>query len=220
MNPIHNELKKEFQVERMILFSDAVFAIAITLLALEIKVPELADNVTESSLLSELARLIPKFVGFLISFFLVGLYWTIHHRMFGFVVNFTRKLIWLNLFFLLSIVMMPFSTGIFGEYSSPHSIYLKTPLIIYVLNICFTGVMNYLLWCHIANPANKISEGIPNKAFVQAAKIRALVVPVVFALAIPIDFVNPYLARYTPMLIPLVMKLLKKRFEKRITVKE
>src|SRR5947209_9460640 len=90
---LQHELKKEFQLERMILFSDAVFAIAITLLAIEIKVPAIDRHIaTDDMLLKSLDELVPKFVGFFVSFYIIGLYWTIHHRMFGFVVNYNRKL--------------------------------------------------------------------------------------------------------------------------------
>lgn len=213
---LHSEIKKEFQLERLILFSDAVFAIAITLLAIEIKVPELSHHgISETALLHALAQLVPKFVGFLVSFFLVGLYWTIHHRMFGFVVAYTPKLAWLNLGFLLSIVLMPFSTGLFGEYSRPGSMDLKTPLIVYDANICLTGIMNYWLWSYLARPENEVAAGFPNRAFVQFAKTRALVVPFIFCLSIPISFFDPYLARYVPILIPGVMRLLRRFFERR-----
>ena len=215
-NHLHNELKKEFQLERLILFSDAVFAIAITLLVIEIKVPELhQDKLGEVALIKELFKLLPKFAGFLLSFFLVGFYWTIHHRMFGFVIAYTQKLIWLNLGFLLSIVLMPFSTGLYGEYSTPHGIVLKTPLVVYVANICFTGGMNFLLWRYIGRAENQIAAGIPDRAFVQFAKARALAVPLVFCLSIPTSFFNPYVARYVPLLIPLVMKILRKVFDQK-----
>ena len=100
MDHLEQELKKEFQLERLILFSDAVFAIAITLLVIEIKVPELhGEDVSEQALLHGMVHLIPKFIGFFISFILIGLYWTIHHRMFGYVTDYTPKLLWLNLAF-------------------------------------------------------------------------------------------------------------------------
>lgn len=98
-SPLHNELRKEFQLERLILFSDAVFAIAITLLVIEIKIPEIhAADLTEEKLVSSLAHLIPKFIGFLVSFLIIGQYWTVHHRMFGYVINFNGTLLWLNIF--------------------------------------------------------------------------------------------------------------------------
>ena len=93
-NNLHNELRKEFQLERLILFSDAVFAIAITLLVIEIKIPEIPHGeVTDNALLHKLAELIPKFIGFLVSFLLIGQYWIVHHRMFGYVINFSPKLL-------------------------------------------------------------------------------------------------------------------------------
>src|SRR3569833_1571675 len=89
---LQHDLKKEFQLERMILFSDAVFAIAITLLAIEIKVPAIDRHIaTEAMLLHSLDELIPKFIGFFISIYIIGLYWTIHHRMFGYVINYNKK---------------------------------------------------------------------------------------------------------------------------------
>ena len=114
---LHSELKKEFQLERLILFSDAVFAIAITLLIIEIKVPEIhKEELSELTVLQALAQLAPKFAGFLVSFLLIGQYWVMHHRMFGFVINYTERLIWLNILLLLTIVLMPFSTAFYSEY--------------------------------------------------------------------------------------------------------
>ena len=98
---LHN--RDAFQLERLILFTDAVFAIAITLLVIELKVPEL-EHRTEHEALNALARLVPKFIGFLISFFIIAIYWTAHHRIFRFVRHLDARLIWLNLLFLLSIV--------------------------------------------------------------------------------------------------------------------
>jgi TMEM175 potassium channel family protein len=196
MSNLHNELRKEFQLERMILFSDAVFAIAITLLVIEIKVPELhGHEATEKALLHEVGKLVPKFLGFLVSFVLISVYWVIHHRLFGFVTNYSRRLIVLNLFFLFTIVLMPFSTGIYGEYSSPSRIYLITPFAIYVTNICLTGIANFLLWRYVGNPDHKVAAGFPEN-FIRNAKLRSLVVPGVFFLSLFVDFWNPYVARY------------------------
>jgi uncharacterized membrane protein len=210
-----NTERLKFQLDRMILFSDAVFAIAITLLIIEIKIPELhGDEMTEGAILHAVFLLIPKFMGFFISFFLIGMYWTVHHRMFGYVVNLTPRLMWLNLIFLLSIVLMPFSTGIFGAFSTPRSMHLKTPLIIYVLNICFVGVVNFCLWRMIGNPQNGVCAPDVDATEVRLAKIRSAIVPSVFALAIPTAFLNPYLARYVPLLIPLAMKIALRRMNK------
>jgi len=204
--------QRTLQLERIILFSDAVFAIAITLLVIEIKVPSLhGTEPTEAALLHEIFLLIPKFVGFLISFFLIGLYWTRHHLLFGYLSDYSTKLVWLNLLFLLSIVLMPFSTGIFGEYSTPQTFHLKAPLIIYVLNICFTGVMLYLLWDHVGNPKSGVAHAPLDPDVVKAAKRRAVIISLVFASVIPASFVDAFLARYIPILLPVVLRLTRPR---------
>ena len=156
-----------------------MFAIAITLLALEIKVPELdRHTVTDAMLLNKLDELIPKFIGFLVSFFVIGLYWMVHHRMFGFVVNYTPRLLWLNLFFLLAVVLMPFSSAFYSEYIIRQ---LKAPVIIYVGNIMFLGIMSLVLWNYLVNPRHRLAEGITPQ-MIKYFRFRAVAPLVVFAI--------------------------------------
>jgi uncharacterized membrane protein len=224
---LQHELKKEFQLERMILFSDAVFAIAITLLAIEIKLPaEIKINeilvsldrhaVTDHFLLIALAEMIGKFIGFFISFFIIGLYWTIHHRMFGYVINYDRKLLWLNLVFLMAIVLMPFSTGFYSEYAVH---FLKVPVIVYTINIIFLGIMNYILWSYVANPKHQLATGISSVEKKYFA-IRAIMVPsIFFIVAIVYILVRKEYAIYIPLLIPLLMRLFRKLYFKKHNLK-
>ena len=154
-NQLHNELRKEFQLERLILFSDAVFAIAITLLVIEIKIPEIDTKaLSDTRLLESLAHLIPKFIGFLISFLIIGLYWTVHHRMFGYVIGFNNRLIWLNILFLLGIALMPFSTGFYSEYAAMP---VLTPVIFYTCNIAMLGILNFFMWRYLSDPRRKLT---------------------------------------------------------------
>jgi len=213
---LHSELKKEFQLERMILFSDAVFAIAITLLVIEIKVPEIEKHlVTDKLLLKSLDHLVPKFVGFIVSFMIIGLYWIIHHRMFGYVVNYKHRTLVLNLMFLFAVALMPFSTAFYSEYILR---LLVTPMMVYVFNICLLGFLNYALWKHISNPANKLSEGIDAITRKRAA-LRSIIVPLIFVVTAIVYLFKPLLAVFIPPFIPLVMRIIKKRFEpKKLTV--
>jgi uncharacterized membrane protein len=214
--PLHNELKKEFQLERLILFSDAVFAIAITLLVIEIRVPEIEDP-TDQALLKSLGHLIPKFIGFIISFIFIGLYWTIHHRMFGFVTSYDKKLLVLNLIFLFFIALLPFSTGFYSEYAGPMvRKNLKTPLAFYALNFAAVGFINYLMWRHVSNPKLKLTDPPIDSATLKMAKFRAFLVPTVFLSILPIAFLtNIWIAIYMPMLIPVISRIVKKRASKK-----
>jgi uncharacterized membrane protein len=214
---LHNELKKEFQLERMILFSDAVFAIAITILVIEIKVPEIPKElVTEQRLLQSLDNLIPKFIGFLISFMIIGLYWQVHHRMFGFVVNYTRRTLWLNLFFLLAVVLMPFSTAFYSEYVLR---LLKTPIIVYVVNICFLGFMNFFLWKHLTNSKLNLTEGVTREENV-VFSFRSIAVPFIFIGTAMVYFIKPAVAAFVPPLIPLIMRIVSKRIRASFKTKQ
>jgi uncharacterized membrane protein len=225
---LQHELKKEFQLERMILFSDAVFAIAITLLAIELKLPAEVTidkivvsldrhSATDPALLTGLGEMMGKFIGFFISFFIIGLYWTVHHRMFGYVVNYNNKLLRLNLIYLMAIVLMPFSTALYSEYAVR---FLKVPVIIYTINIIFLGVMNYILWNYVSNPKNNLAAGISTVEKKYFA-YRAFMVPTIFfLLGVVYLLVQKTYAIYIPILIPLTMRLFKKIYFKRHNLKE
>lgn len=205
-NSLHNELRKEFQLERLILFSDAVFAIAITLLVIEIKIPEWhgPDTVIENVLLHKLAELIPKFIGFLVSFLLIGQYWIVHHRMFGYVINFTDRLIWLNILFLLAVALMPFSTGFYSEYVLEN---VMTPVIFYSANIAALGIINFFMWRYISKPGNQLSENL-SLPLARFFSVRALAVPCLFIIFCFVYYYAPRIAFWMPPLIPLILRVL------------
>src|SRR4249919_2182398 len=109
-DPKHDASRQIFQLERLSFFSDGVFAISMTLLIIEIKVPEIKhpEALTDQVLWHYLSEMSLRFFGFLISFGIVGHYWSVHHRIFGYVIKSTTSLIWINLGFLLTVVFLPF----------------------------------------------------------------------------------------------------------------
>lgn len=143
--------RTEFQLERLILFTDAVFAIAITLLAIEIRFPEMHRLPSDADIWRGLFELLPKFFGFLIGFAIIAQYWTAHHRIFRFVRNYDMKLLWLNILFLLPIVLMPFSSGLFSSYGI-----VRAAFSIYAGNIMLAGLAQLLLLRYLLNPAHRL----------------------------------------------------------------
>jgi TMEM175 potassium channel family protein len=110
-------LERRTEAERTVFFSDAVFAIAITLLALELRVPEIpTDPASGQELAAKLLELWPGFVSFVLSFWLVGSYWIAHHRHFRYLRGYDRRVLVVNLLFLMWVVLVPFSTSLLGEY--------------------------------------------------------------------------------------------------------
>lgn len=213
----HHPERKNFQIDRMILFTDAVFAIAITLLVIDIKVPKIAENGTEQDFLNALLVEMPNFIGFMVSFFVIGLYWFLHHKIFGYVINYTNKLIWLNLVFLFSIVLLPFTTSVYSEYSTEAHIHLVSPYAIYVYNICFTGLMQFFLVRYIYNPKNEVSEMLPAENLQKAAKKRSLAIPLIFFTSLLLTYLSPSFGRMFLFTIPIFMKLLAPKKKKNIS---
>ncbi|MBB2147011.1 DUF1211 domain-containing protein [Pedobacter sp. LMG 31464] len=216
MSQINNELKKEFQIERMILFTDAVFAIAITLLVIEIKPPHIHDGMNGSEMLSQLAELLPRFIGFIISFFVIAIYWRSHHRLFSFIKDYDDKLIWLNFFFLFTIILMPFSSAYYSEQTE-----YSLPFYFYCANVAATGLLNYALLSYIIKHRGRISEGFDDLKTRQLARWRTLVVPSIFIIGALINFFLPkenhlnLLSRFSPMLIWPAIMILNRYFGKR-----
>ncbi len=171
------ENRKQFQLERMILFSDAVFAIVITLLVIEIKVPEVAVTgmLPVEELKKDLVRLLPQIAGFVMSFFVIGLFWINHHRVFGYVINYDIRLLWLNLFMLLAVAFLPFTTSLVSQHG-----YLNLAYIIYSCNLGMIGLMSFFVWKHISNPVKKLSVGLEDINMRRYGRTRSLTVACIF----------------------------------------
>jgi uncharacterized membrane protein len=107
--------RQEFQVERLAFFSDAVFAIAITLLIIEFKIPHVTPKSTYEEVLHELGELKLHLLALLLSFFFIGVYWVRHHALFKYIHNYNRQIVVANMVSLLPIIFLPFTTSFFAE---------------------------------------------------------------------------------------------------------
>src|SRR5215468_9602582 len=108
LNPL--SVAGNLEYDRVLFFSDAVFAIAITLLVVDIRVPDLTSGVVDASRALHDARY--KILGFVISFLVIGLFWMGHHRLFRYITALDRPLIFLNLLFLGTIAFLPYPTAL------------------------------------------------------------------------------------------------------------
>ena len=172
----HQGERLRFLVERMILFTDAVFAIAITLLILEIKVPNLDyEGLTNTKIKAAVWDQQFALIGFIISFFVIAQYWVSHHRNFAYVDNYNGKLIFLNLLFLMFIVLMPFTSALYSKY-----INFLFPAQLYYMNIALTGFINLWMWYYISNPKNKICNTQIDSTRKKYHTLRMWIEPLVF----------------------------------------
>jgi uncharacterized membrane protein len=184
-------------LERIVFFSDAVMAIAITLLAIDLKVPEIASTAAAAELPRSLSELGPRFMSFLISFFVIGIYWMSHHRYFRFIQRYDGGLIVLNLLFLLFIVLMPFVAGLFGQYY-----YLPLGMSVYAAAVAATGLSMGALWWYASHRHRLVDKHL-DEQFIRARSL-ALAVPLLFLASIPFAFVSRTLAITIWCMLPLV----------------
>jgi uncharacterized membrane protein len=210
-NPLRNN--EEFQLERLAFFSDAVFAIAITLLVIEIKVPEVeSEHISDGILLNKLAYIIPKFIGVIISFFVIGLYWISHHRLFGYITRYDKRLLWPNLLFLVTIIFMPFSTAFLSEYYNPS---LRVPLLVYAININFTGMMSYRLWSIATSSKYNLSVISNNRIVKQYNLVRALTIPLTFLLILLLSVFSGWIPFLLLPFMPVISYFIKRYYKKK-----
>ena len=106
---VEKEIKKEFEVERLIFFSDAVFAIIITIMILDVKLPEALIHPTEDESKRAFVHIIPKLGAYAASFLVIGSFWMRHLKVFSFLKDYNKQLLALNLLFLFSLSLFPFA---------------------------------------------------------------------------------------------------------------
>lgn len=152
--------KTEFQIERIAFFSDAVFAIAITLMVLEIHAPEFAAGTSNLERIVESLHLVPEVIAVLGSFFLIGIYWRRHHQLFGLLKEYDGRLITLNLIFLASIIFLPLSTGFVSKNWRSFGIgnQMFLPFVVYGLNYLVSATTSFLLFRHALDSRKGLFE--------------------------------------------------------------
>jgi uncharacterized membrane protein len=194
--------KTDHPLERLVFFSDAVFAIAITLLVIEIHPPHLERDGAEPTL-EALARLIPNFIGFVISFAVIGAFWSGHHRAFSLAGRIAPGILFWNLMLLGTIAFMPFVTGFMS------SNYGKVgPAVCYWGWMLLTAILNLRVNRLATGPAMR-AAGVSDAEAAEVPR-RSVAVLLAAAAALAVSFVAPMFAPFGMATIPLWILLLRK----------
>ena len=165
--------------QRLEAFSDGVIAILITIMVLELRVPEGADWVA-------LSPLVPVFLSYVLSFVVLGIYWNNHHHMLHATDRINGKVMWANLHLLFWLSLLPFATGWMGE-----NHFEALPTAVYGVDLLLAGVAYWILECTI------IAEHGPHSRLAAAlggSDGKAKLSMVLYACAIPLAFVNQWIS--------------------------
>ena len=177
--------------DRIVNLSDGVFAIAITLLVLDIRVPDIPENLVASELPRELLSLWPKYLGYFLSFVGISTFWTIHHSIFRPIRAYDRTLLYLNFLFLMVVAFFPFPTSLLGEYGNH-----QLPVAIYAATFAIGRLLLTALHWY-STKHERLLEEPQDPATVRFFLIRGLTIPIIFLLSIGISLVSVSAAIWT-----------------------
>jgi uncharacterized membrane protein len=176
----------EHRLERLTFFSDAVFAIAITILVVDIHVPTIPDNATNLDWLKALLALAPELWSFGLSFIVIGSLWARHHATLSMLGKYDERLMWPNLFLLMSIAFLPFSTALLAD---GHGRLSPVPFAVYDVSLLIAGLLKTRL-TYVALSGNLV---LPHVTTVQikAERRGSWILPIAATLALGLAFYWP-----------------------------
>lgn len=206
---MHDTTNESLPTNRIEGLSDGVFGIAMTLLIFKLDVPDvIVDNNMNQALTDKLFNMIPQFENYFISFILLGLYWTRHQLQFKHIKQADRNLLWINIFFLVFVGLLPFTTGLLMKYTG-----LEIPQFLYSLNLLCIGLALAVHWIYASRDYRLINKDL-TKEFIKKYTILTISAPVVFAICCAVALVSPRTSLTLMYIIPLfylVVKIVEKR---------
>jgi uncharacterized membrane protein len=191
--------------DRIVNLSDGVFAIAITLLVLDIRVPDIPENLVTSELPRVLLSLWPKYLGYFLSFVGISTFWMIHHSIFRPIRAYDRILLYLNFLFLMVVAFFPFPTSLLGEYGS-----YQLPVAIYAATFAIGRLLLTTIHWYSTRNDRLLGEAL-NPATVRFFLIRGLTIPAIFLLSIGISFFSVSAAIWTWFIMIAVDAIISRR---------
>lgn len=190
------------QTSRLETLADGVFAIVMTLLVFELRVPDL-PGALNAELVDWLGKLMPSLLAFIISFLVLGVYWVGHHSQFQYIRRSNQTLLWLNIVFLMTVSLVPFSAGMLGRYGEQ-----QIAIFVYGGNLILVALAHFSMWRY-ATGGRRLVDSDLDPAVVALGARLSLIPPVFYALAIILSFISTTFSIliYAFMLVPYVLGL-------------
>jgi uncharacterized membrane protein len=181
-------------VTRLLSLSDGVVAIAITLIVLQLKVPTLSDPNSASQLAAKLNEASSQFTAYVVSFYVIAVFWLAHHRVFRLVRGHDEGLAWWNFVFLFTISVMPFTSDLMGTYSENPLAVDVFALNLLLASLATQGATLYSRRHHL------LVAGV-DQATMREHRARAFVTVTACATSMAVAWISPTAARYVWILL-------------------
>lgn len=172
---------------RLEFLTDGIFAIVMTLLVLEITVPQISSHepdVVEAALHERLLDLWPKIFSYVISFIILAIYWRAHHRQFHYIKHLDGVLIWTNIMFLMAVTFLPFSTSLLGDYMDQ-----QISVFIYGGNSIVIAFLLYIQWRYATDNHRLVDKNLDPK-IIRRLPRRVFFGMLAYLVAIGVSFIN------------------------------
>ncbi len=163
------DINTYFNKTRVETFSDGIFAVIITLLVLEIKVPEIHEHHSARELATALWPLLPKMISWMVSFFIVCVIWVSHHQLMEQLRVITHGLFWLNALLLMWCALIPFPTALLGDYATNPMAGLVFGILLSMMGFAFWAIRLYILrWPHVLkeSPGREANRRVAVRTFI------------------------------------------------------
>ncbi len=184
---------KGLNLDRVKAFSDGVFAVAITILVFELKVPEVVGG----SVFEALLEMVPEILIYIASFGIVGIFWIAHHTMFSYFVVANRTLLWLNLVFLMYVCSVPFVAAFLNAYPTDAS-----AVMLYGFHLLLTSLFFALIWYYGSYKGRLISPDM-SPELRSLAKVVVFLPSLIYFLAMLVALFSPSISKILYTLVPL-----------------
>ena len=197
----------ELEYERVAFFSDAVFAIAVTLLIINIHVPAaVGHGPALARFVRGLSQELGRILSWALSFYVVGRVWIGHHTLFRYLRHIDQRLIGLNLLFLALVAFLPYATAVLGDWgdTAPGAAF-------YAASMAAVGLAQGALWFHARRAGLTSPELSP--AMARSQLLTVLTFPVVFLVSIPVAFLSPTAAQVMWGVLAVARTFLRRRIQ-------
>ncbi|MCB0720895.1 MAG: DUF1211 domain-containing protein [Ignavibacteriae bacterium] len=187
---------EKYSVSRIEALSDGVFSITMTLLILSVQVPPLSPD--DKTTIHKLLQVLPVLENYFISFIVLGLFWVRHQMQFREIRTSDRNLMWINIFFLMFVAIIPFTTSMMVEYSNNH-----ISIQVYCFNLIILGVILIIHWEYAIRNHRLIDDNLNLKELRSITKVQILT-PAMFFFTAVLAFFDITVAKMSLYVLPLI----------------
>jgi uncharacterized membrane protein len=181
--------------------TDGIFAFAMTLLVLNLSFPDSVTGLPDIKLRDLLFNQAHRFFNYALSFILLAIFWIVHHQQFHQIKHTDSRLLWINIFILMFVALMPFSTDLIGDFSGQ-----TTSQVFFATNLLILGLLFMANWAYATQGHRLIAPDLDRGVIARGIR-RNAVAPAISVIVILLSFVVPEWSLLLYLLVPVVLAL-------------